>query len=100
MDVSPPLLVTFETTHTRIPLSFTLLDDELEEGYENFTLKLSYNGADDTVRIMNERAEMFIKDDDGKFNCSLANTHYSFKWSLYSRLLRKEVFLLLVYLVF
>lgn len=59
--------MTFETTQTRIPLSFTLLDDELEEGYENFTLRLTYNEADDTVRIVNERAEVSIKDDDGKF---------------------------------
>ena len=66
MDTSPPFLITFETTHTRIPLSFTLLDDKLEEGYENFTLQLSYNEANDAVRIMTERTEMFIKDDDGK----------------------------------
>lgn len=71
--------MTFETTQTRIPLSFTLLDDELEEGYENFTLRLTYNEADDTVRIVNERAEVSIKDDDGKFKL-LFNKHTPFPW--------------------
>ena len=64
-----PMSVTFETAHTRIPLSFTILNDEIEEGYENFTLQLSYNETDEhgTVQIVTESAQIFIKDDDGGY---------------------------------
>ena len=63
------MLVTFEANHTRIPLSFTILDDEIEEGYENFTLLLLYNETDEhgTVRIVTESAQISIKDDDGGY---------------------------------
>ena len=68
VDISHTFTVIFETVHTRIPLSFTLLDDVIEEGYENFTLQLSYNETDEdgTVQIVIESAMVSIKDDDGK----------------------------------
>ena len=67
MESPPPLSLIFDTTFTRIPVSFTLLDDVMEEGYENFTLRLSYNvpDPDGTVNIMVETASISIKDDDG-----------------------------------
>jgi hypothetical protein len=63
---SSPISVTFETVHTRIPISFTIMDDDIEEGYENFTLQLSYNEVDEhgTVQIVTESAKISIKDDD------------------------------------
>ena len=68
VDVSSPFTVTFETVHTQINIPITLLDDEIEEGYETFTLQLSYNETDNdgTVQITPEIAVIHIKDDDGK----------------------------------
>ena len=68
-DMPLPLTMTFATNHTRLPVSFTLNNDDIEEGYENFTLQLSYNEEDEdgTVRIMTEFALVSIKDDDGAF---------------------------------
>ena len=62
-----PLRVTFEPTNTRIPIPFSLLNDEHEEGYENFTLRLVYEDQDDdeTVQIVTESAIVSIRDDDG-----------------------------------
>ena len=63
----PPFVVTFGSADTFIPIPFTLINDEIEEGYENFTLTLSYNEADvdETVQIRTNAANVFIKDDDG-----------------------------------
>ena len=59
--------MTFESIHTKIPVPFTLIDDAIEEGYENFSLKLSYNKYDEhgSVKILNDLAVVSIKDDDG-----------------------------------
>jgi hypothetical protein len=64
VDSSPPLMVTFEVNDTRKPVPFTLLDDEFEEGFENFTLQLSDASSDETVRIVEGSAMVHIKDDD------------------------------------
>ena len=66
VDSSPPLMVTFEVNDTRKPVPFTLLDDEFEEGFENFTLQLSDASSDETVRIVEGSAMVHIKDDDGE----------------------------------
>ena len=66
MDGLSPLIIMFGENDTRIPVSFSLLDDDLEEGFENFTLQLGLDGADETVRIMGESAMIHIKDDDGQ----------------------------------
>lgn len=60
-------MVTFKATDTKIPVPFTLIDDAIEEGYENFSLKFSYNKSDEeeTVTILNDLAVVSIKDDDG-----------------------------------
>ena len=60
-----PLTVTFESNFTRVPIPINLIDDNIEEGYENFTLQVSYNEIEETVLIMTVSANVFIKDDDG-----------------------------------
>ena len=47
-------------------MPFTLLDDEFEEGFENFTLQLSDASSDETVLIVKGSAMVHIKDDDGE----------------------------------
>ena len=64
----PPLTMTFDRNATNIPVSLTLLDDEIEEGFENFTLTISL-GDDETVQIVVESAMIHIKDDDGVCVC-------------------------------
>ena len=91
MVESSPISVTFETVHTRIPISFTILDDKIEEGYENFTLQLSYNEMDEhgTVQIVTESAKISIKDDDGGFIVvTLASYYISRVYIMYIRLTR------------
>ena len=68
VNMSSPFTVTFEITNTQINIPIILIDDEIEEGYENFTLQLSYNETDNdgTVQITPEIAVVRIKDDDGK----------------------------------
>ena len=66
-----PLNITFGADKMSIPLSLTPLDDEIEEGFEYFTLELSL-GVDETVRIVTGTAEVHIKDDDGKNNKSFS----------------------------
>ena len=51
---------------TRKPVPFSLLDDELEEGFEDFTLQLSDPRGEETVAIVVESAVVSIKDDDGE----------------------------------
>ena len=51
---------------TRKPVPFSLLDDELEEGFEDFTLQLSDPQGEETVAIVVESAVVSIKDDDGE----------------------------------
>lgn len=64
---STPFEVTFESNDTLIPIPLNLINDEIEEGYENSTLKLSYNDVDmdETVQIRTDATNVFIKDDDG-----------------------------------
>ena len=65
-----PLSVTFPAAQSRIPVPFTFIDDEIEEGYENFTLLLSYDEQDDegTIQIVNTSTIVWIKDNDGWFS--------------------------------
>ena len=65
-----PLSVTFPAAQSRIPVPFTFIDDEIEEGYENFTLLLSYDEQDDegTIQIVNTSTMVWIKDNDGWFS--------------------------------
>ena len=65
METPPPLTVTFGSNLTRLPIPINLIDDDVEEGYENFTLELSSNELEGTVQIITESANVFIKDDDG-----------------------------------
>ena len=67
---SPPYGVTFESDDTLISVPLNLINDEIEEGYENFTLTLSYNevDVDETVQIRTDAANVFIKDNDGIYN--------------------------------
>ena len=62
-----PVSVTFQSDSTTIPVPFSIMNDVIEEGYENFTLRLSYNQPDEdgTVQIVTESAIVSIKDDDG-----------------------------------
>ena len=66
----PPFGVTFESNDTLIPIPLNLINDKVEEGYENFTLTLSYNevDVDETVQIRTDAANVIIKDDDGTDN--------------------------------
>ena len=66
----PPFGVTFESDDTLIPIPLNITNDDIEEGYENFTLTLSYNEVDmdETVQIRPDAANVFIKDDDGTDN--------------------------------
>ena len=68
VDMPTPLRVTFETVQTRIPIPFTLINDDIEEGYENFILELSYDEQDDdgTIRFVNTSTTISVKDDDGQ----------------------------------
>ena len=62
--------MTFESNDTLIPIPLNLINDKMEEGYENFTLTLSYNevDVDETVQIRTDAANVIIKDDDGTDN--------------------------------
>ena len=66
VDNTPPLMVTFAVDDIRKPVPFSLLDDEFEEGFENFTLQLDPNTVDETVKIVVGSAMINIKDDDGE----------------------------------
>lgn len=66
VNATPPLTVKFEIDDTRKPVPFSLLDDEFEEGFENFTLQLDPNTVDETVKIVVGSAMINIKDDDGE----------------------------------
>ena len=59
--------VRFEADKTIIPISFTLVNDALEEGDENFTLQISYDQMNhsEEVDITREKALIIIKDNDG-----------------------------------
>ena len=63
METPPPLMLTFGSGITRLPIPINLLDDDIEEGFETFTLRISSNEA---VQILTETASVFIRDDDGK----------------------------------
>ena len=65
METPPPVTVIFGRNLTRLPISIILIDDDIEEGYENFTLRISSNELEETVQITTESANVFIKDDDG-----------------------------------
>ena len=64
---SLPLITTLGITDTRITVPFSVIDDTIEEGFENFTLLLSYNEPDPngTVNIVTQSTKVFIKDNDG-----------------------------------
>ena len=67
MDRPTPLSVIFKTVHTRIPVPITIINDEIEEVIESFTLELSYDDQDDGqfVRLINASTTIYIEDDDG-----------------------------------
>ena len=65
-----PIMVKFKANETEVPISFTVINDTIEEGYENFTLHLSYDdtiGDNGAVEIVSESALISIRDDDGWF---------------------------------
>ena len=57
--------MTFESNLVRLPIPIYIIDDELEEGYENFSLEISYNELEEPVQITTASTNVFIKDDDG-----------------------------------
>ena len=51
----------------KITVPFSVVDDVIEEGFENFTLLLSYEELipSGTVNIVTPSTKIFIKDNDG-----------------------------------
>lgn len=70
LESNPPLTIDFPSGATRMPVPFNISEDVIEEGFEDFTFVLSYDGDDpyDTVRIVTRSATVNIKDNDGRQN--------------------------------
>lgn len=62
-----PKTVKFDNNETKVHVKITVVNDVVEEGYENFTLQLSYNEVSNNgaVDIVREYATVSIEDDDG-----------------------------------
>ena len=91
----PPLTTTLQSGDIMIPVSITLQDDVTEEGYENFTLSLTYNmpDPDNTVDVVTPTANVFIKDDDGELSQKFLNRFILFP-SVYSTVIHVDIFIL------
>ena len=62
-----PKAVKFNANETRVRLTITAFNDAHEEGFENFTLQLLSDEAQNrgTVNIVRDNATVSIEDDDG-----------------------------------
>lgn len=62
-----PITVKFDNNETKAHIKITVVNDVVEEGYENFILQLSYNEVSNNgaVNIVREYATVSIEDDDG-----------------------------------
>ena len=66
--VSGPYSVTFPANHTRAPLDVPIIDDNLSEGIEMFTLTINSSSLPRHVNVGNlPRATVIIVDNDGNY---------------------------------